>query len=136
MELTDTVKFHRSGPVEITYLMEDAVRELPFPHAMSRLPYGPCTPRQQVRTHQRTRLCLAMGDALRKKGSLKDVTVELIVKLSGVSRRCFYEYFGDKLDCFLWSYQLSINRIGTDKSVRRQEAQQLRRMRERAQEAA
>jgi AcrR family transcriptional regulator len=56
-----------------------------------------------------------MGEALRHAGGLRDVDTQMLVDLSGVSRRAFYELFGDKIDCFIWAHTLAVNRIGVHK---------------------
>ena len=53
---------------------------------------------------QRERMLEAVVVAVAEKG-FADMTVADVVARAGVSRRTFYEQFGDKLDCFLAAYE-------------------------------
>jgi AcrR family transcriptional regulator len=64
------------------------------------LPPGRGTPREEVRRNQRERLMGAMVASCAERG-YEATRVEDLVTISGVSRRAFYEHFGDKLDCYL-----------------------------------
>ncbi len=59
--------------------------------------------RDEVRTHQRERIYLALEAEMSAKG-YTDTSVADIVKGAGVSRQTFYELFASKQDCFLASY--------------------------------
>src|ERR1700749_451675 len=50
------------------------------------------------RRNQRERLFAAMIACVAERG-FAATTVEDLVELSGVSRRSFYDYFGDKAEC-------------------------------------
>lgn len=56
------------------------------------------TPEREVRENQRGRLFAAMIACVSERGYAA-TTVEDLVELSGVSRRSFYDYFGDKAGC-------------------------------------
>jgi AcrR family transcriptional regulator len=65
------------------------------------LPRGPHQlSRDQVEASQRTRLLDAMADVVADKGYAR-IAVADVLRRSGVSRRTFYEMFGDKEACFL-----------------------------------
>ena len=52
----------------------------------------------------RERMLLAMTQAVAEKGYAA-TTVADVVRIAGVSRRTYYEQFGDKQDCFLEAYR-------------------------------
>lgn len=56
--------------------------------------------REHVAEIQRARLLAAMIDVCAERGSA-DVTVAHVVERAGVSRRTFYEIYGDREECFL-----------------------------------
>lgn len=56
--------------------------------------------RRQVIEIQRARTLRAIGQAAAERGTA-NVTVAQIVECAGISRRTFYEIFGDVEDCFL-----------------------------------
>jgi AcrR family transcriptional regulator len=60
---------------------------------------GRGTPREEVVRNQRERLFAAMVATVAEKG-YEGTSVADLIKLSGVSRRTFYEHFQDKEDCF------------------------------------
>lgn len=77
---------------------------------LERLPPGPQRlPPGQVASHQRTRLHLAMIDAVADRGYAA-TTVRQLTKLAGVSTRTFYEHYAGKHDCFLATYELVVHR--------------------------
>jgi AcrR family transcriptional regulator len=66
--------------------------------------------REELRASQRGRLICAVADAVAAKGYAA-TSVADIIDLAGVSRRTFYEHFGDKEDCFLASYDTGAQSI-------------------------
>jgi AcrR family transcriptional regulator len=56
--------------------------------------------REEVRSHQRERIYLALETVMPAKG-YADTSVADIIKSAGVSRQTFYELFSSKLDLFL-----------------------------------
>src|ERR1700712_3524148 len=54
-------------------------------------------------TEPRARLLLAMASAIEEKG-FNATTVADVVRIAKVSRRTFYEQFGDRDECFLELY--------------------------------
>jgi AcrR family transcriptional regulator len=52
---------------------------------------------------QRTRMMLAMADAMTEKGYV-GTTVRDVLTRAGVSRETFYQQFSSKLDCFMHSF--------------------------------
>jgi AcrR family transcriptional regulator len=75
-----------------------------------RLPPGPhkLSPGQVVR-HQRIRIHGAMIEAVAGHG-YEATSVRQVIALAGVSRRCFYEQFDNKQDCFLATFDLLAGR--------------------------
>jgi AcrR family transcriptional regulator len=63
--------------------------------------------REVVLASQRGRLLDAMSQAVAEHG-YGATTVAHVVALAGVSRKTFYEHFGDKEDCFLALYDTGI----------------------------
>jgi len=63
-----------------------------------------------VAASQRTRLLEATGRAVAEKGYAA-ATIEDIVRGAGVSKKTFYEHFGDKLDCFLAAYEAASDEL-------------------------
>src|SRR5437763_1000735 len=59
--------------------------------------------REELRAPQRGRLICAMADSVAAKGYAA-TSVADVLALAGVSRKTFYEHFGDKEDCFLAAY--------------------------------
>lgn len=59
--------------------------------------------REQVRDIQRRRMLSAMVELVAERG-VANVTVAQVVERAGVSRRTFYEVFGDRDDCFLAAF--------------------------------
>src|SRR6059058_5307625 len=59
--------------------------------------------RDELRASQRGRLLCAIADAVAAKGYAA-TSVADVIALAGVSRKTFYEHFGDKEDCFLAAY--------------------------------
>jgi AcrR family transcriptional regulator len=75
-----------------------------------RLPHGPHQlSRGAVARHQRIRIHGAMIEAIARHG-YEGTTVRHLVGLAGVSRRCFYEQFANKEDCFLATFDLLAGR--------------------------
>jgi AcrR family transcriptional regulator len=71
-----------------------------------RLPPGPHRlTRSDVARHQRTRIHGAMIEAVAERGYAA-TSVGRVVALAGVSRRCFYEQFANKEQCFLATFDL------------------------------
>src|SRR5438477_7835922 len=74
-----------------------------------RLPHGPHRlSRSAVVRHQRVRIHGAMIEAVAQHGY--GATSVRLVGLAGVSRRCFYEQFTNKEDCFLATFDLLAGR--------------------------
>jgi AcrR family transcriptional regulator len=63
--------------------------------------------REAVLASQRGRLLDAMAQAVAEHG-YGTTTVAHVVAIAGVSRKTFYEHFGDKEDCFLALYDTGI----------------------------
>ena len=59
--------------------------------------------REELRASQRGRLICAIADSVAAKGYAA-TSVADVIALAGVSRKTFYEHFGDKEDCFLAAY--------------------------------
>lgn len=59
--------------------------------------------RDEVRTHQRERIFLALESVMSAKGYV-DASVADVIGAAKVSRQTFYELFTSKQDCFLASY--------------------------------
>jgi AcrR family transcriptional regulator len=75
-----------------------------------RLPPGPHRlTRGQVIRHQRIRIHGAMVEAVARDG-FEGASVRQVVSLAGVSRRCFYEQFANKEDCFVATFDLLARR--------------------------
>ncbi len=60
---------------------------------------------------QRARILTAMGEVVVERGA-GVVTVADVVGRSGVSRRTFYELFGDREDCFIAAYDRALTLAG------------------------
>jgi AcrR family transcriptional regulator len=74
--------------------------------AASGLPRGPqALPRDQVAAHQRERLFGAMIRCVDERGFVA-TTIADLVERAGVSRRTFYEHFGNKEECLLATYDM------------------------------
>jgi AcrR family transcriptional regulator len=63
-----------------------------------------------VAASQRTRLLEAVGRAVAEKG-YAGATIDDIVRGAGVSKKTFYDHFGDKLDCFLAAYEAASDEL-------------------------
>ena len=75
-----------------------------------RLPHGPSgMGRAEVARHQRARIFGAMIESVSQRG-YHATTVAHVIALAGVSRRCFYEQFANKEDCFLATYDIVVAR--------------------------
>jgi AcrR family transcriptional regulator len=66
--------------------------------------------RAEAKGTQRQRLLDAMAHLVGARGYLS-VSVAHVIEAAGVSRKTFYEHFGDKLDCFLEAYESSTQRL-------------------------
>jgi AcrR family transcriptional regulator len=85
-------------------VMETKVFDV-WPAPRVALPRGPHDlPRDVVERSQRSRLELALVDAVAGKGYVA-TTVADIIAAAGVSRTTFYQQFKDKEDCFLHAYR-------------------------------
>jgi AcrR family transcriptional regulator len=75
-----------------------------------RLPHGPHRlPAEEVVRNQRARMHGAMIEAVAEHG-YERTSVKQVVGLAGVSRRCFYEQFANKQDCFLATFDVVASR--------------------------
>jgi AcrR family transcriptional regulator len=86
--------------------MESAPQEIPrrLPRGAHGLDPG------VVAASQRTRLLEAVGRAVAEKG-YAGATIDDIVRGAGVSKKTFYDHFGDKLDCFLAAYEAASDEL-------------------------
>jgi AcrR family transcriptional regulator len=66
--------------------------------------------RDEVQASQRGRMLEACFRVVAEKGYAR-FTVADVVAAAGVSRETFYEHFGDKEDCFLAAYELSVEAV-------------------------
>jgi AcrR family transcriptional regulator len=76
-----------------------------FPRVLPRGPHR--LAREVVDASQRGRLLDAMAHAVAEKG-FGAVSVADVIARAGVSRKTFYVYFRDKLDCFLAAYDVGV----------------------------
>lgn len=67
-------------------------------------------PPRFVATSQRERMVIAMAGAVAEKGYAR-VAVADVIAGAGVSRRTFYEQFGNKEECFLASYDAFVDAL-------------------------
>jgi AcrR family transcriptional regulator len=65
--------------------------------------------RSGVASIQRTRMITAMAELARERGA-GQVTVAHIVERAGISRRTFYEFFGDREGCFMAAFEEGVQR--------------------------
>jgi AcrR family transcriptional regulator len=65
-----------------------------------KLPPGRGTPAKEVRENQRRRLFGGLVAAVEERG-YEDTRVADVLRISGVSRKAFYEHFANKAECFL-----------------------------------
>ena len=73
------------------------------------LPRGPHSlTRDEVLASQRGRMIQAMAETVAAKGYAA-TTVADVVARAGVSRKTFYEHFGDREDCFLAAYDAAVD---------------------------
>jgi AcrR family transcriptional regulator len=63
--------------------------------------------RERLGEIQRARILSAMSELVRERGA-SAVTIAHVVERSGVSRRTFYELFGDREDCFLAAFERAL----------------------------
>jgi AcrR family transcriptional regulator len=66
--------------------------------------------REQVRSTQRTRMLLAMVEAVAEKGYV-NTSVADVIGGARASRETFYEHFENKQDCFLAAYDEAVRRL-------------------------
>ncbi|MGH8505749.1 MAG: TetR/AcrR family transcriptional regulator, partial [Stenotrophobium sp.] len=66
--------------------------------------------REQVAASQRTRLLKAAVELGTERG-FASLTLTDIVSRAGVARSTFYEYFADKQQCFLESFDYAADRV-------------------------
>jgi AcrR family transcriptional regulator len=77
----------------------------------TKLPRGPhALPQEVVIAHQRERLLDATVAAVAERGYSELSVKELIVR-AGVSRRTFYQFFDDKLDCVFAAHQMAFSHL-------------------------
>ena len=77
----------------------------------SKLPRGPhALPQDVVIAHQRERLLDATVAAIAELGYSELSVKDLIVR-AGVSRRTFYQFFDDKLDCVFAAHQMAFSHL-------------------------
>jgi AcrR family transcriptional regulator len=67
-------------------------------------------PREFVEQNQRERILTALVDVVAERG-YNAMTVANITKAAGVSRRTFYEHFGDKEAAFLAAYEMVADHV-------------------------
>jgi len=67
-------------------------------------------PREFIAQNQRERIITALVDTVAERG-YNATTVAHITKAASVSRRTFYEHFGDKEACFLAAYEMVADHI-------------------------
>jgi AcrR family transcriptional regulator len=67
-------------------------------------------PREFIEQNQRERIITALVDTVAERG-YNATTVAHITKAASVSRRTFYEHFGDKEACFLAAYDMVADHI-------------------------
>ena len=80
-----------------------------MPMSTPALPRGRhAAPRQVVWESQRGRMLAAMAEAVGEKG-YGAVAVADVIARAGVSRRTFYEQFGNKEECFLAAYDAGVD---------------------------
>jgi len=76
--------------------------------ASPRLPRGPHQlSRAEVAANQRLRLVLAMIDTIGEKGYAPATVVDVVAR-AGVSRKTFYQYFANKQECLLATYDVIV----------------------------
>ena len=77
----------------------------------SKLPRGPhALPQEVVIAHQRERLLDATATAMAERG-YSELTVRELIDRAGVSRRTFYQLYGDKLDCVFAAHERAFDRL-------------------------
>jgi AcrR family transcriptional regulator len=75
------------------------------------LPRGPHSlTRDEVLASQRGRMIEAMAETVAAKGYAA-TTVADVVARAGVSRKTFYEHFGDREECFLAAYDAAVDAL-------------------------
>ena len=80
------------------------------PAATGAAVFGEDLVRTRVSEVQRARMLAAMAQVASERGA-SNVTVAHVVARSGVSRRTFYELFGDRDECFLAAFDAAVERI-------------------------
>jgi AcrR family transcriptional regulator len=77
----------------------------------TKLPRGPhALPQDVVVAHQRERLLDAAAQAVAEEG-YAELTVRDLIDRAGVSRRTFYQLFGDKIDCVFAAHERAFERL-------------------------
>jgi AcrR family transcriptional regulator len=66
--------------------------------------------RDEVAASQRGRMLRAMAEAASDRGYVNTVVSDVVAR-AGVSRKTFYEHFGDKEECFLASYDAGVESL-------------------------
>lgn len=87
---------------------QSAVETGSAPRPLPRGPHG--LERGVVRASQRGRMLGAMAEAVSRKG-YAGTTVADVVAGAGVSRKTFYEHFGDKEQCFLAAFDAGVDMV-------------------------
>lgn len=82
------------------------------PSHYRKLSPGPGSPASGVALDQRTRIQSAMIELV-GEGGYEAVALRRLTARAGVSTRTFYEHFEGKEECFLRTYELVVQRIGT-----------------------
>ena len=92
-------------------MRSEATARTPEAERGSKLPRGPhALPQDVVIAHQRERLLEATVAAMAELGYSELSVKELIVR-AGVSRRTFYQFFNDKLDCVFAAHQMAFSHL-------------------------
>jgi AcrR family transcriptional regulator len=77
----------------------------------SKLPRGPhALPQDVVIAHQRERLLEATVAAMAERG-YSELSVKDLIDRAGISRRTFYQFFNDKLDCVFAAHQMAFSHL-------------------------
>jgi AcrR family transcriptional regulator len=66
--------------------------------------------REAVASSQRERILRAMVDVVAERGYPETRVVD-VIKRAGVSRKTFYEFFGDREECFLAAYDQALGEL-------------------------
>ena len=83
----------------------------PDDNKLERLPRGRHgLSREAVTASQRERILRSMVEVVAERGYPETRVVD-VIKRAGVSRKTFYEFFGDREDCFLAAYDLALGEL-------------------------